>query len=367
MEKIDFCICGGGIIGLFIANKLLEHYPNHSVFLLEKSQNIGDSSSGRNSGVLHAGIFYKNNSLKHKLCIEGNHLWRSFAKDNHIDINDCGKFIIACSSHERNILEKIYNNGILNQVPKLTKASSDQLHEIKKYTHALDAIYSPFTSIINVPQALKVLDKQITNNGGHILKNQKVIDLTKLKNGFEVQTNDSKFMTNVFINCAGLESVSLRKLLNLKDLKNHYIKGSYLKTSQSFYNQSLIYPVNDEVNNTLGIHTVISFDGSILFGPDAEAVDSIDYSICDKTISSMKDIISKTFKGVNEQKLSPDYSGIRSKITHNGHLYQDFWIKDHTEHNINGYIELLGIESPGLTAAPAIADYVINLFRSNQS
>lgn len=361
MEKVDFCIAGGGIVGLFIAKKILDRYPDKSVFVLEKSQYLGDESTGRNSGVLHGGMYYQTASLKHKLCIAGNKQWKQLAKAYDFKINECGKYIIACTKSEIDIINDIFERGQTNGVPDFRRASADEIAMLKEYTYVEDALFSSFTGYIDAPGAVKELDKIVTNLGGFILKSEKVVDLKSTREGVLVKTSSSDFIAEKFINSAGLGAVELRKFLGLTDVENRFVKGSYLKTTQNYYKDSLIYPVPFKDQKGLGVHTVINPEGEVLFGPNAEVVDEIDYEVKEDAVDSLKNAISKTFKGIDEEKLRADYSGIRTQIVYKGETYNDFWIKGPRELNISGYFELLSIESPGLTSAPAIADYVLDL------
>jgi L-2-hydroxyglutarate oxidase LhgO len=360
MEKIDYTVAGGGIIGLFIAKELKEKFPDKEVILMEASEFLGDEATGRNSGVLHGGMYYATGSLKHRLCIEGNQLWKNLASDFNFLINKCGKFIIACNEHEKETINKIFINGQRNKVPHLRRATEQELINLSRFTHAIDALYSPYTAILDVPSAVKRLDIYLSNLGVYILKKQSVESVSKLEDGFKI---NNEFITSNFINCTGLGAIAIRSQLGLFDLETRMVKGSYLKTNQKYYNESLIYPVPFKEQKGLGVHTVIDIEGNVLFGPNADIVEQLDYIIPPETIESMISDIPNRFKGVDSEKLEPAYSGIRSQVYFNGEIYKDFWLKSPEESKIEGYYECCAIDSPGLTSAPAIAKY---LFRDLQ-
>jgi L-2-hydroxyglutarate oxidase LhgO len=359
MDRIDYCVVGGGVIGLFIAKKLIEKHPNKDIFLLEESPYLGDQSTGRNSGVLHAGMYYKTDSLKHKLCLEGNKIWKELATQFDFNINHCGKYIIACNESELQTIEDIYQQGKKNNVSDLRRATQEEIADISNHTNVVSALYSPSTASLDVASAIKELDRYILNKGVFILKNEKVSSLKEHNEGIVVKTNSSEFLAEHVFNCAGNGAVKLRKTLGLHELENRFVKGSYLKTTQKFFNEALIYPVPFKDQKGLGVHTVLSSDGNVLFGPDAEVVTKINYEVTTDAVRNLKESVSNTFKGVEIDKLSADYAGIRSQICYNNETYPDFWIKTPHEHKISGYFECLGIESPGLTAAPAIANLLV--------
>ena len=187
-----------------------------------------------------------------------------------------------------------------------------------------------------------------------------VVDLKKTDDGYQIKTTREEFSTNVVINAAGCFAPALRKLLGLKDLESYWVKGHYLKLNKKLYNESLVYPVPTPGLKGLGVHTSFGIDGLVRFGPNTSDVDEYQFGFEEGTLESMFESIKKVFPTVLIEDLSEDYCGIRPKINYKGELYSDYWIKGESELGLVGYIELCGIESPGLTSAPAIARYVVN-------
>lgn len=206
---------------------------------------------------------------------------------------------------------------------------------------------------------MKALEYECEKKEAYILRNHKVTNITKTENGFEVTAGEEKIQTTNLFNCAGLFAIDVRKMLGKTDLENQYVRGTYFKTYQKYFKESLLYPVPQKNLKGLGVHTTFDQD-TLRFGPDTEDIQEVSYQLSEKNLEKMKAEIPKVFKGIELEKVSPDYCGIRPKILHNGKLHTDFWIQADKETEIPGYHELCGIESPGLTSAPAIAKYLVD-------
>lgn len=358
MEKIDVAIIGAGIVGLNLAKLLLEKRPNLTVCVFEKENFLGEHTSGRNSGVVHSGIYYPTGSLKHLLCKEGNYLWSKLAHDLNIPLKYCGKFIIANGIAEINILENLKKQADSNGVSAFYITQLDNKKELFKHFQCTDALFIPSTGIIDQSTALIKLRDEVEKKGGIVLMNHALNNVNQ-KNGkyFLSFGNDLEVIADKLINCAGLGAVEIRKKLLLYDVQDYWVKGTYLKSTRKNLFKSLVYPVPLPGLKGLGVHLTFDFNDTIKFGPNTEDVTVIDYKISNQTIEEMTSCIDKFVMGFSGN-LSPDYAGIRPKIKYENKLYSDFWIKE----PIQNYIEMLGIESPGFTASPAIAKYVFSQF-----
>lgn len=359
---IPFVIIGGGVVGLSIAYEIRKKYPKAEIALFEKEPFLGEHSTHRNSAVLHAGIYYETGSLKHRLCLEGNEYWHKYEKQY---LNNCGKYIVSTSDAETLELEILYKNGLRNGVEGLSWCEKLKLEEIKEFISVEKAFFSTSTSILDVPLFLKKLEVRLQSENFHLLKNQVVKNISYRNNSYFVETDLEILTCDFLINAAGLGAIDIRKKLGLTDLENQYVKGCYLKLNKKYYNKSLIYPVPLPGLKGLGVHTSFGADGLIRFGPNTEIVGELDYSMPDNLIESMYSEICKVFKNISIEDLEIDYCGIRPKIKLNGNIYSDFWIKEGSSYGFRNYIELCGIESPGLTSAPAIAKYVTELIESH--
>lgn len=354
---IDFTIIGGGVLGLFLATELKERFPDKEVIVLEQEPFCGDHTSGRNSGVIHSGIYYPTDSKKHLFCLQGNQMWEAIAKKLNVELNRCGKFIFATKEQE-NELQELHQRALANKVPARF-VSPEELAQIQEFVFADNALFVSSTGIVDTSSVVKALEYECEKKEAYILRNHKVTSITKTENGFEVSAGEEKIQTTHLFNCAGLFAIDVRKMLGKTDLENQYVRGTYFKTYQKYFKDSLLYPVPQKNLKGLGVHTTFDQD-TLRFGPDTEDIQEVSYQLSTQNLEKMKSEIPKVFKGIELEKVSPDYCGIRPKILHNGKLHTDFWIQTDKETEIPGYHELCGIESPGLTSAPAIAKHLVD-------
>jgi L-2-hydroxyglutarate oxidase LhgO len=360
MVDIDAVIIGAGINGMLTALEFARQLPHLEVALFEKEAFVGEHSTSRNSGVLHSGIYYPFNSFKKKLCLEGNKIWYKLGVEKKIKINQCGKYIISCTNEEKKILTQLYDRAQNNGVEGISWVNTQELGKLNNIVHVKDAFFSRNTGSIDIAETIKILEKDIYNKNIPLMKKNEVLDIKFRSDHFIVRTNKESLKTRIIINTGGLSAVKLRRMLGLFDLEDYWVKGNYLKYSKKLNCSSLIYPVPLKKLKGLGVHTSFDSDGSIRFGPNAKMVSDLFYGLNEEKLKeNMYLSISKIFKGIQKEFLNFDYSGIRSKIKLKGTLYEDFWLKGPKELGIPGYFEMCGIESPGLTASPALAKYMI--------
>lgn len=358
--KIDIAIIGGGIVGLWCAYEILKKKPNLSVVVFEKENYLGEHTTGRNSEVLHAGIYYEYNSLKHLLCLEGNILWREFSKNNRLDFLDCGKYIVANQKNAEK-LEMLFYKAQKNNVPLLRKAGSSEINELKPFVSVDSAFYSGSSAVLDTSTSLKCLQYLIESLGGVILKNSEVKNLNIVPAGFSFLSNNDPIQSEIVINSAGLFAVKLREQLGLFSYTDRYVKGNYLKLTKKIPINKLIYPIPPEHGLGLGIHLTLDNQGEQKFGPNTEETKSINYNVNDSLIDELYPAIQDIFFTVKKSDLQLAYAGIRPKVhDKDDRLVTDFLFNTEKEHLVKNYFELLGIESPGLTSAPAIAKKISN-------
>lgn len=338
MLKLDCVIIGGGIVGLCTAKQVALKYPQWEIALIEESSYLCDQGSGRNSGVLHSGLYYKTNSLKHVLCMEGHRLWRQEEKFIRI----CGKMIVGQD------LDDLYSQGLKNAV-NLRKASPSELHRVSEYTPAQEAIYSPETGVIDFG-VFKWLEYQLSQLNVNVIKGQKVKILSA---DYTLQIGNDEIHSEAVINVAGLKAVEVRRQLGLNDFSNTFVKGRWLASTEPFLAPWLIYPKPLKGLKGLGVHSCINFDGSVRFGPDTQDIEGENYDYQFGDPSELIDATLSLFPRLNPMRLHPDTVGIRTKLKETN----DFVIQS----PLSGYVEAIGIESPGLTAAPAIAQKLVSL------
>ena len=359
----DVIVIGGGVIGLSVARQL--SISGKETIVLEKNERAGDATSSRNSGVIHAGIYYPKNFLKTKLCVEGNRLIYEYAQEKKINHKKYGKFIIALNKTELSNLETIFIQGKKNNVD-IKKVEKEKVLENNPGLNFHAALYSPSSGVIDVPEYVTALEGDIQHSGGLISLRTSFLSAKKRKNNFIISclaedpfTIESKFL----INCSGLSNeitlLNIENFPNDKIYKNYFAKGHYFKYSGKFPFSNLIYPISGQ--HSLGIHVGFDLAGGVRFGPDVEFVNKIDYSFNESLKNKFVDSISKYWPNVDPDKLHPDYTGIRPKITKPNETMRDFSIQTSEDHGIDNLINLQGIESPGLTSSLAIGKFINDL------
>ena len=359
----DVIVIGGGVVGLSIARELSS--SGKETIVLEKNERAGDVTSSRNSGVIHAGIYYPENFLKTKLCVQGNSLIYDYAKEKKINHKKYGKFIIASNITELSTLEAIFNQGKKNNV-EISRVEKEKVLENNPGLIFHGALYSPSSGVIDVPEYVSALEGDIQHFGGLISLRTSFLNAKKNKGKFIISClaeEEFAIESKYLINCSGLSNELTLK--NIEDFpedkiyKNYYAKGHYFKYSGKAPFSNLIYPVSGQ--HSLGIHVGFDLAGGMRFGPDVEFVNKIDYSFNESLKSKFIESISQYWPEINSTKLHPDYTGIRPKITKPNETMKDFSIQTSVDHGIKNLINLQGIESPGLTSSLAIGKFVKNL------
>ena len=325
----DVIVIGGGVIGLSIARELSS--SGKETIVLEKNERAGDVTSSRNSGVIHAGIYYPENFLKTKLCVQGNRLIYEYAKEKKINHKKYGKFIIASNKSELSNLEAIFNQGKKNNV-EISRVEKEKVLENNPGLIFHGALYSPSSGVIDVPEYVTALEGDIQHFGGLISLRTSFLNAKKKESKFIISCSaeDEFFIESKYlINCSGLSNELTLK--NIEDFpedkiyKNYYAKGHYFKYSGKSPFSNLIYPVSGQ--HSLGIHVGFDLAGGMRFGPDVEFVNKIDYSFNESLKNKFIDSISQYWPEINPTKLHPDYTGIRPKITKPNEKMRDFSIQ----------------------------------------
>jgi len=258
MKSYDYMIIGSGIIGLSIARELNQRYPDKKILIIEKEPDVGYHSSGRNSGVLHAGFYYTANSLKAKFTRDGNIELTKFCEDNNLQINKCQKIVVAQNEAELETLQELYKRGINNNVEVELKSQEWLEQNFKNAKTHKQCLYSPNTATVNPVEILHFLKDDLSNKGVEFLFN------TTFKKGMEQNAK-------LLINAAGLYADKIAKNFGFgKDYTIIPFKGIYLKYgNQDMPINTNIYPVPNLKNPFLGVHYTITVDGTIKIGPTA--------------------------------------------------------------------------------------------------
>ncbi len=352
------------MIGLAIAAELSRKHKD--IVLVEKEDSFGQESSSRNSEIVHAGIYYIKDSLKARLCVEGKNLLYDFCEKENIPYARLGKIIVATDKNEESQLVELEQKGKANGVVDLSRLNKKQTNEIEPSVNAYSSLCSPSTGIIDSHSLMKCLEQKAKNEGAVISYRSEVTGIKKVQGGYEIEINkEDSFVTEILINSAGLNSDKIAAMAGIDIQKNqyklHYCKGEYFAYSKPSFLKHLVYPVPEPKTIGLGIHSVSDLGGSLKFGPSAEYVSEIDYNVDPSNRVKFYGSIRKLFPQIKEDDLQPDMAGIRSKLQGPGEGIRDFVIKEERDNGFPGLINLIGIESPGLTATLAIAKYVSSL------
>lgn len=369
MERVGIAIVGAGVVGLAVAYQLSNVYKN--IVVIERNLSFGQEISSRNSEVIHSGIYYPENSLKAKLCVEGKHLLYEFCKKYNIPHRNLGKLIVATNDKEAGQLEYLIEQGRKNGVLDLEIISQKQITEIEPHIFGKLAIKSPSTGIVDSYNLMKCLYTIAKNQGVDIIYNTEVIEIEKKTNSYKIvvcntQREKYNFETEILINCAGLSCDRIAKMVGIniekEDYKLKYCKGEYFRLkNKRLQLKKLIYPVPH--TNYLGIHITLDLQDEIRLGPDATYINEIDYIVDEKKRKTFYESIRRFLPGIKENDLSPDIAGIRPKLQGENELFRDFIISNEKEKDYPNFINLIGIESPGLTSSLAIAKYVEYLLK----
>jgi L-2-hydroxyglutarate oxidase LhgO len=367
----EITIIGAGVIGLAIAEKVSADFKN--IFLIEKHPTFGQETSSRNSEVIHAGIYYPEGSLKALLCVEGKTLLYDYCRKYEIPFNNCGKLIVATSPEEIGIIEGIRETAHKNGVD-LIMMESHEVAELEPNIFALKALWSPTTGIIDTHSLMKRFETNMLNSGGQIVYGSEVTGIRQIDKGFEITLLDSdknyySFTSEIVINSAGLTSDSISEMAGIKDdrLRIHFCKGEYFRIAppKNRLISRLVYPVPHKNMEGIGIHVTVDMGGGVKLGPDVTYLDSnvYDYKLTPAKRDAFWRSAKKFLPFLESDDIFPEMAGIRPKTQKPGEPIRDFYIAEESARGFEGFINLVGMESPGLTSCIAIANYVRKLIR----
>ncbi|GAA1428259.1 L-2-hydroxyglutarate oxidase [Microlunatus lacustris] len=269
--RFDVIMIGAGIVGLAAARELHDRYPHLKMAVLDKEEAPGQHQSGHNSGVLHAGVYYKPGSLKARLCVDGKQRMERFADEHGIAYETCGKLIVALHPDELSRLDDLYERGVANGVPGLRKVGKSELREIEPHAAGVEAIHSPGTGIIDFGSVVTTLARLLVEDGVELLLGHEVTGLQRLDGYTTVQTNQGDLLTRRVISCGGLHSDRLAAMEGPDDVAIIPFRGDYytLKPEARSLCRGLIYPVPDPTLPFLGVHFTKRYDGEVWAGPNA--------------------------------------------------------------------------------------------------
>ena len=368
MERSDITIIGAGVIGLAISEGLSS--SGLDIMTLDKNESFGKETSSRNSEVIHTGLYYPKGSLKSVTCIEGQKLLYEYCSKNNIPHKKLGKLVVAYDKKGEDKINEIYKNALNCGVKNLKLIDQNEIKKLENNIHGTLAILSEDTGILDSHEFMKSLFIKSKEKGVNFAFSVEVIGVEKKKASYNITVREPNgdifsFDTQIVINCAGLFASCIAKISGIDidkySYNTHYCKGNYfrIKNPKKFSIKHLIYPPPSDID--LGIHITPDLAGGLRLGPDATYVNGIDYNIEEGRKSEFLKSISNYLPSLENNDLMPDTSGIRPKLQKEGETFRDFIICDEKDKNLPNFINLIGIESPGLTSALSIAKKVKNI------
>jgi len=361
LDDIDVTIIGAGVVGLAVAARLAGRH--RSVVILERNPKFGQETSSRNSEVIHSGIYYPPGTLKARLCVRGNAMLYDYCERTGINHRKTGKLVVASDGTELEYLQYLMGNGTKNGAPGLKLLDAGGLKDLEPEIKGTAALLAPSTGILDTHGLMASLLGDARAGGAEIAYNSEATGVENLGGGFRISVNnDYDFKSMVVINSAGLISDKVAAMAGIDideaGYRLHYCKGQYFRVTKSLGVRRLVYPVPPKNIQSLGIHLVLELGGGTKFGPDAVYVDRVDYAVDEGRKEEFCNSVRKYLPSIMPDDLSPDTAGVRPKLQVDGGPFRDFVICHEKERGLDGLINLIGIDSPGLTSALAIAEHV---------
>ena len=365
MDKVDTIIIGAGVVGLAIGAAIAD--KDKEMYILEKEEVYGQGTSSRNSEVIHAGIYYPSGTLKAELCVKANPMIYDICEKYKVPYKKCGKLIVANGEAEVKQLEGIIKHAKSIGARDLEMIDKERVHELEPNVKADAAILSPSTGIMDAHGLMDHFHREARRKAGSdpVILDTEVTGIKQTKDGYIVEMISGgepfEIESRVVINCAGLYSDKVAAMTGIDideaGYRMHWSKGEYFSLTGKPPALMLIYPPPPQDAASLGIHSVPDLTGRLKFGPNAFYVDEINYAVESEKEPFWRDIV-KYFPTVKMEDLHPEMAGIRSKLQGPGDPVRDFVIKHEEDKGLPGFINLVGIESPGLTSSPAIAEMI---------
>ena len=370
MERVDIIVVGAGVVGLAVAAELAPNMNEAEIMLMDRHPKFGQDTSSRNSEVIHAGMYYPPGSLKANLCVEGNPLLYEFCDRFHVPYERIGKLIIAREESEIPAIEGIHKQGIVNQVPGLTLLNRQDIAAMEPNITAVAALYSATTGIIDSHKLMAQLERTAVAAGAMMAYMHRVVGVKKGNDGYEVKFigpdgREDELACTWLINCAGLYSDFIPAQLGIDvetaGYKIYPVKGEYFSVamSKSKLISHLIYPPPLKSLKGLGTHITKSLDGRARLGPNVQYVsEREDYDVDPSHLEEFYQAARSYLPFIEKNDLQSDMAGMRPKIQAPDGPVADFVIRHELDRGLKGFVNLVGIESPGLTSCLSIAKMV---------
>jgi glycerol-3-phosphate dehydrogenase len=370
MDQANILIIGGGVVGCAIARAVSARWQD--VFLVEQNPKLGMATSSRNSGVIHSGIYYQKNSLKAQHCVAGNRMMYEFCEKHKVPYRHCGKLVVATNAQEAEDLAALKKKGETNGVEGLRLVGPEVIREREPHIRGMAALDVPSTGIVSAEDLVRTYARLATEEGAHIVTRAKVVALepkrdtirVSLRIGDEEDAQDETIEARCVINAAGLYSDEIADLLGNHSWKIYPLRGEYceIRGPRTYLINALVYPMPHHHGLSLGVHFTKTLWGTVLLGPTAIYVEGKEnYERGRLGVADFVEGAKALLPEVEEKDLQLGYSGLRPKIVPPDatDAHGDFVIM--RDPKVPQAIQLVGIESPGLTSAPSIAEHVAQL------
>ena len=365
MEKeFDVIVIGGGVVGCAIARELTRY--RLKVAVLEKECDVAIGTSGRNSGVSHAGFYVPTGTLKARMNILGHEMMPGLCREIGVPHCEVGKIVVAKDESERDYLHKLKETGEANGSKKLSIIDEKAIKRLEPNINGIEAIHSPTTAILDPFLLTIALAENAVRNGACVMLDTEVKGIDHKSNGFRIETSHGTYRSGIVINSAGLYADKIAALAGIDGYQIHPCRGEYhiLDKSKRHLINGAVYPVPPKELGGLGIHLTPTTDGNIMLGPSAEYIPEPDDTA--NTTEVMDKLFMESFEflpRISRKDIIKSFSGIRPKlITKGSKAAADFVIEESPK--VPGFVNLIGIESPGLTGAPAIAEKVVGIVKN---
>jgi L-2-hydroxyglutarate oxidase LhgO len=367
MADTGVAVIGGGVVGLAVAARLA---PKTEVVILERRARHGQETSSRNSEVIHGGMYYPTGSLKARLCVAGNRGLYELCARHHVPHARVGKIIAAMTPEELPRLDDLLALGTANGV-EMTRLSAAEARALEPRVPSVGALLSPNTGIVSAHALMDCLLHLARDAGALLQPRAEVVGLARAGSEWRLTVRegeeDGVLSAERVVNAAGLEADTIAGLAGVDveaaGYRQYYWKGSYfsVRPAKAGVVSRLVYPVPGHVS--LGVHAVVGLEGRLRFGPDAEYLADrfLDYRVAESKRAAFATSVRRLVPELRDEDLEPDMAGIRPKLQGPGQGVRDFVIAEESGRGLPGLVNLVGIDSPGLTSATAIADEVARL------
>ncbi|WP_343803947.1 L-2-hydroxyglutarate oxidase [Marinobacterium maritimum] len=325
-STFDFIVIGGGILGLSTARQLQQRFPGKRVLVLEKESSPAQHQTGHNSGVIHAGVYYKPGSMKARFCKEGNEATKAFCREHDIPFDECGKLLVATNELELERMQGLIGRCAENELP-IEVLDAEQLKAREPNITGVGGIFVPSTGIVSYTRICEKMAELVAAEGGEVRYNAEVRRIRELTDRVEVETELELFSGNFLVSCAGLMSDRVVRMLGQKpDFKIIPFRGEYflLPPEHNHIVNHLIYPIPDPDLPFLGVHLTRMIDGTVTVGPNAVlAFKREGYRKTDISLRDMAEML--TYPGLLKmlaRNLKPGLMEMKNSIFRRGYLEQ---------------------------------------------